>query len=67
MQKFSHRFLYLPIFFSGAFAIVYQTIWFRQLSLTLGSTSFALTIILTTFMAGLGIGSLLFGKIADKF
>lgn len=66
MKKFPVSFLYLLIFISGGIAILYETIWFHNLSLIMGSTSLALTLILTSFMLGLGLGSLFFGKIADK-
>ena len=58
MIRAPSRSLYVVVFISGARAIVYQTIWFRQLSLVLGSTSLALTSILTAFMLGLGLGGL---------
>lgn len=66
MKKLPISFLYLLIFFSGGIAILYETIWFHNLTLIMGSTSLALTLILTSFMLGLGLGSLFFGKIADR-
>jgi spermidine synthase len=51
---------------SGAFGLVYQIVWFKYLSLFLGSTTYAQTIVLATFMGGLAIGSALFGRRADK-
>lgn len=66
MKKLPTSFLYILIFISGGIAILYETIWFHNLTLIMGSTSLALTLILTSFMLGLGIGSFFFGNISDK-
>lgn len=66
MKKLPIYFLYILIFISGGIAILYETIWFHNLTLIMGSTSLALTLILTSFMLGLGLGSLFFGNLADK-
>ncbi len=59
--------LLLFIFFlSGAASLVYQVVWTRRLFLTLGATSLAISTILTAFMAGLAIGSLLAGRLIDR-
>lgn len=52
--------------FSGAAALVYEVAWTRSLSLVLGSTTYALSTMLGTFMAGLALGGYLGGKIADR-
>lgn len=51
---------------SGACALIYEVIWTRALSLVLGSTVYALSTMLSTFMAGLAIGSYLGGKLSDR-
>ena len=53
-------------FFSGASGLIYQVTWARQLQLIFGSTIFATSAILTTFMAGLALGSYLLGRIVDR-
>jgi spermidine synthase len=51
---------------SGAAALIYEVAWTRALSLVLGSTVYALSTMLATFMAGLAIGAWLGGKLADR-
>ncbi len=53
-------------FLSGATALVYEVLWLRMLGLVFGHTVFAVTTVLTAFMAGLGLGSWVFGRIADR-
>ena len=61
------RILPLVLFFaSGAAALVYEVVWIRVLSLTLSVTVHALTIVLCTFMAGLGLGAALAARYADR-
>jgi len=59
--------LFLCIFLSGISGLVYEVIWAKYLSLIFGSTVYAHTLVLATFMGGLALGSFLFGKIADKY
>ncbi|MCP3678415.1 MAG: MFS transporter, partial [Deltaproteobacteria bacterium] len=54
-------------FLTGVTGLVYELVWVRMLILTFGSTQFAVTTVLTTFMAGLAIGSLLFGRMIDRY
>jgi spermidine synthase len=55
--------LVLLLFFcSGATALVYEVLWSKYLSLMLGSTVQAQTVVLAVFMGGLAIGNRLFGK-----
>ncbi len=42
---------------SGAGALIFEVVWTRVLSLVLGSSTQAFTIMLTTFLAGLALGS----------
>jgi spermidine synthase len=53
-------------FLSGATGLVYEVLWIRMLGLVFGHTVFAVTTVLTAFMAGLGLGSWIFGRIADR-
>ncbi|MBX7258565.1 MAG: fused MFS/spermidine synthase [Candidatus Hydrogenedentes bacterium] len=62
------QFLTLLFFFfvSGACGLLYQVVWTRKLVLLFGTTSFAVSTVLTVFFLGLGLGSLLGGRWADR-
>ena len=47
---------------SGAAALGYEVLWTRHLGVTLQSTTYSFTLILTTFLTGLGLGSYLYGR-----
>jgi spermidine synthase len=50
---------------SGVLGLVYQIVWFKYLSSFLGNTTYAQSIVLATFMAGLAIGATVWGKRSD--
>jgi spermidine synthase len=52
--------------FSGAAALIYEVVWTRALSIIMGSTTYALSTLLSTFMAGLALGGFIGGKLADR-
>ena len=54
-------------FLSGAFALVYEVSWVRALTLEFGSTTLAVSTVLTVFMGGLALGSWLAGRRVDRF
>ena len=59
--------LLLILFFgSGACALIYQVMWLRLLSLVFGVTVYAASTVLAGFMAGLGLGSFLAGRVATR-
>ena len=51
---------------SGAAALSLELLWARRLALVLGSSHLAVTITLAAFMLGLGLGSSLGGRLADR-
>jgi len=61
------RALAFPFFLSGVAALAYQVCWQRLLFIALGSDIDSITIIVSTFMLGLGVGSLLGGQMADRY
>ena len=58
--------VYLLFFFSGITALTYEIVWTRMLTLVFGHTVFSVSVVLAAFMAGLGLGSYLFGYAVDR-
>lgn len=61
----SSRLPALLLVVSGAAALLYQTIWIKQLSLIVGVDVHAVTLAVSAFFAGLAAGSLVIGRRAD--
>lgn len=59
------RWVYIFFFCSGATGLVYQVLWTRRLTLTFGHTVLAVSTVLTAFMGGLALGSMMAGRWAD--
>ena len=53
-------------FLSGAAGLAYEVVWLRLLVLVFGSAHFAVTAVLTAFMAGIGLGALVAGRWVDR-
>ena len=51
---------------SGAASLLYQVIWQRVLTVFSGADVFSATIIVASFMGGLGLGTLAGGHVADR-
>lgn len=47
---------------SGAAAMVYENAWARALTLVIGMSTYSFTVMLTTFLLGLGVGSFLYAR-----
>src|SRR5208282_3864157 len=59
---------YFAFFFiSGFCSILYELIWLRLAMAQFGVTTAMVSIVLSTFMAGLGVGSLLAGHLVRKY
>ncbi len=65
-EKWIRRALFPLFFASGACALVYEVVWARILTQVLGNTTFATSVILASFMAGLATGSFLLGRFVDR-
>ncbi len=57
----------LLLFISGGAALVYQVLWIKQLSLVVGVEVYAITTGISAFFAGLALGGVAFGRLADRF
>src|SRR5204863_5533906 len=60
------RTLCVLFFFSGFPALIYQLTWQRELFRIFGVNTESVTIVVTAFMLGLGMGSLMGGWISKK-
>jgi spermidine synthase len=58
--------LFAVLFFSGVSALIYQIIWIRKFGLVFGVDVFTMATVLSAFMGGLAIGSIIFGRLADR-
>lgn len=59
--------LALIFFLSGMAALIYQVSWQRLLFTGIGVDLTSITVIISVFMVGLGIGAYFGGRIADRF
>ena len=53
-------------FLSGLTSLIYEILWTRMIVKIIGAAPFAVSIVLTVFMAGLGLGSLLAARTIDR-
>ena len=60
------RIVLLIFLLSGFAGLVYEVVWSRQLVLVFGNTTQAISAILTGFFAGMAIGSVVGGRLADR-
>lgn len=58
--------LFFVFFVSGLSALLYQIIWLKYLGLIFGNTVYAAATLIAVFLAGLGIGAFLFGRVLLK-
>jgi spermidine synthase len=58
-------FIYILFFLSGATGLLYEVVWARMLTQIFGNTTHAIATVLSAFMAGLALGSYVFGRIVD--
>ncbi len=61
----SHAYLLLIFFFSGFTGLIYEIAWVRILSVVFGRTTLAVSVVVAVYMAGLGLGSIYWGKKID--
>ncbi len=61
-----HRIIFAFFLLSGFTSLVFEVIWERLLMQVFGATTFAISTLLTAFMAGLALGSALGGRVASR-
>lgn len=66
VRSFGNPIIYVIFTISGASALVYQVIWSRWLGLIFGNTTVSVSIVLGSFMLGLGLGSWISGRLLYK-
>ncbi len=66
-MNWAARIILICFFLSGMSSLIYEAIWLRMLVLVFGSTTLAVSTVLTAFMGGLAIGSLWFGRVIDRW
>jgi spermidine synthase len=59
--------IYLMFFCSGAASLICEVVWFKQLQFVLGSSTFAISVVIASFFSGLALGSWYFGRCADRW
>jgi spermidine synthase len=59
-------FVFSCFFLSGMTGLIYQVLWTKMIVRIIGAAPFAISIILTVFMAGLGLGSYLASRWIDS-
>lgn len=69
-KKVNKDIIYICILFifliNGAFNINYEVLWTKALSLVIGTTTYAFTVMLSIFLSGIAIGSIIVSKKIDK-
>jgi spermidine synthase len=58
--------LYIVFFASGASALAFEMLWFRQAGLALGNSIWASSLVLAAFMGGLGIGNAVAARYGER-
>ncbi|MDL1959414.1 MAG: hypothetical protein LWX01_05290, partial [Deltaproteobacteria bacterium] len=58
--------IFLIFFLSGATGLIYEIAWAGMLRTVFGSSTLAIVTVLTSFMAGLALGSFYLGRVATR-
>ena len=61
------RVVYVAIALSGMTALGAEVVWTRLLSLLFGATTYTFSLILAVFLTGLGLGSSIGSRVAERF
>src|SRR5262249_55927288 len=66
LSKFAINGALIAFAISGFVALTYEVVWTRMLTLVVGSSVYAFSIMLTTFLSGLALGTLIASRLADR-
>ena len=66
MNRILFPILYAVFFLSGAAALLFETLWFRQSGLTFGNSVTASSLVLAAFMGGLALGNGLSARLGRR-
>lgn len=66
MSRFFHAQWAILAFFSGVAALLYQTLWIKQLSLVVGVDVYAVATGVAAFFCGLALGNFWLGRRSDR-
>ncbi|OGF58779.1 MAG: hypothetical protein A2Y62_09770 [Candidatus Fischerbacteria bacterium RBG_13_37_8] len=61
-----YRIILLIFFLNGLFNLAYEVLWTKALGLIIGCTTYAFTLMLGIYLAGIALGSLYFSRILNK-
>lgn len=61
------RLLFVVFSFTGFAAMIYELSWTRALCLSLGSSTYAFSAMLATFLFGIALGSIIYGSLSKKY
>jgi len=61
-----YKIVLIFLLISGASGLIYQVVWSKILLYVFGNSVYSATAVVASFMLGLGLGSILLGKLADK-
>lgn len=62
----SRYLVYTAFFLVGCASLILQIVWTRHLAVILGSTTYAFSAMLCTFLLGIGLGSLIYYRIGNR-
>lgn len=66
MSKRTQQIFLILMFASGCCGLVYEVVFVKLLTYVFGVTAYAVSTVLAAFMGGLALGSLIFGRWADR-
>ncbi|MBN2410580.1 fused MFS/spermidine synthase [candidate division KSB1 bacterium] len=66
MKFFTNSILVFLFIASGFSALVYEILWIKYFSFILGNTTYTLSVVFASYLAGLALGSYVFGRVAKK-